>query len=146
MEVRPLTEAAGRSIATWRYPDRYATYDVGEVVTAADGFWAVQHDSELIGYCCFGAEARVPGVEEEVGTLDVGYGMRPDLVGQRHGPAFAEAILAFGVDEFAPERLRLLILSWNERSRKVAARLGFAQDGVVESVEGDFLIMRRAAR
>ena len=34
-------------------------------------------------------------------------------VGQ--GPAFAQAILAFGVDRFVPERLRLLILHWNER-------------------------------
>ena len=146
MEVRPLTEADARSIATWRYPDRYATYDVGEIVTAEDGFWAVEHDTELIGYCCFGAEARVPGVEEEVGTLDVGYGLRPDLVGQGRGPAFAQAILAFGVDAFAPERLRLLILTWNERSRKVAERLGFAQDGSVESAEGVFLVMRRSAR
>jgi len=146
MEVRPLTDADAHAVATWRYPDRYATYDVGEVVTAADGFWAVEHDAELIGYCCFGAGARVPGVEEDVGTLDVGYGLRPDLVGQGHGPAFAEAILAFGVDAFAPERLRLLILTWNERSRKLAERLGFAQDGSVESVEGVFLVMRRSAR
>ena len=120
--------------------------DVGEVVSAEDGYWAVEHDMELIGYCCFGDEARVPGVEEEVGTLDVGYGLRPDLVGRGHGPAFARAILAFGVDRFAPERLRLLILNWNERSRKVAERLGFARDGSVESVEGVFLVMRRSAR
>lgn len=145
MEIRPLTDADGRSIATWRYPDRYSTYDVGEVVTAADGFWAVEHDTELIGYCCFGGEARVPGVDEEAGTLDVGYGLRPDMVGQGHGPAFVDAILQFGVDEFAPERLRLLILSWNERSRKVAERLGFTQVGDVESAEGRFLIMRKAA-
>jgi [ribosomal protein S18]-alanine N-acetyltransferase len=146
MDVRRLTDTDAQAIATWRYPDRYSTYDVGEVVTAADGFWAVEHDAELIGYCCFGAEARVPGVPDEAGTLDVGYGLRPDLMGQGLGPAFARAILEFGVDEFAPERLRLLILDWNERSRKVAERLGFAQDGSVASREGRFLVMRRAAR
>ncbi len=146
MEVRRLTDADARALATWRYADRYSTYDVGEIATAADGFWAVEHDTELVGYCCFGDEARVPGVEEEVGTLDVGYGLRPDLVGRGHGPAFAQAILAFGVDRFAPERLRLLILTWNERSRKVAERVGFAQDGSVESVEGVFLVMTRSAR
>ena len=74
-EVRRLTEADGRGIATWRYPDRYSTYDVGEVVTAADGYWAVVgEEEELVGYCCFGQEARVPGVDEEHGTLDIGYG------------------------------------------------------------------------
>jgi len=146
MDVRRLTDTDAQTIAAWRYPDRYSTYDVGEIVSAADGFWAVERDAELIGYCCFGAEARVPGVEEEAGTLDVGYGLRPDLVGQGQGPAFAQAIVDFGVDRFAPERLRLLILDWNERSRKVAERLGFARDGSVESLEGRFLVMRRAAR
>jgi hypothetical protein len=34
--------------------------------------------------------------------MDVGYGLRPDLVGQGRGPAFVRAVLEFGVDEFAP--------------------------------------------
>ena len=39
------------------------------------------HEGELVGYGCFGAPARVPEVDEEAGALDVGYGMRPDLMG-----------------------------------------------------------------
>ncbi|HTG47701.1 MAG TPA: GNAT family N-acetyltransferase [Actinomycetota bacterium] len=144
MQVRPLTEADARSIATWRYPGRYATYDVGVVLDPADGFCAVQDEGRLVGYGCFGAEARVPGVGEESGTLDIGYGMRPDLMGRGLGPAFAGAIVAFGVATFGPDRLRLLILEWNERSRKVAERLGFERDGSVLSDEGRFLVMRRA--
>ena len=69
--------------------------------------------------------------------------MRPDLVGRGLGRAFVTAILDFAVEEFSPQRLRLLILSWNERSRKVAEALGFDIDGTIRSVEGNFLVMLR---
>src|SRR5438128_2701995 len=62
MQVRMLTEADGRAIASWRYPGRDATYDVGEIVTSDQGHWAVVRHDQLVGYCCFGLEARVPGV------------------------------------------------------------------------------------
>jgi hypothetical protein len=34
---------------------------------------------EVVGFCCFGPEARVKGQREEEGTLDIGGGVRPDL-------------------------------------------------------------------
>jgi [ribosomal protein S18]-alanine N-acetyltransferase len=143
MEVRPLSEADAEAIGAWRYPGRYSTYNEREIVTSQRGYWAVVHRDELVGSCCFGPEARVPGIDEEEGTLDVGYGMRPDLVGRGLGRAFVTAILDFGVGEFSPRRLRLLILDWNDRSRKVAEAVGFQNHGTVRSVEGDFLVMLR---
>ena len=145
MQVRMLTEADGRAIASWRYPGRDATYDVGEIVTSDQGHWAVVRHDQLVGYCCFGLEARVPGVDEQAGTLDVGYGLRPDLVGQGLGPSFVSEILRFGIDQFAPTRLRLLILTWNERSRKVAEKVGFRKEGIIASDEGEFFVMGRSA-
>ena len=71
MEIRPLTETDAAAIATWRYPGRYATYDVGEVVTHERGFWAIEHEADLVGYCCFGHEARVPGVVEELSLIHI---------------------------------------------------------------------------
>jgi RimJ/RimL family protein N-acetyltransferase len=112
-------------------------------VTPSQGFWTVVRKDELVGYCCFGIEARVPGVEEELDTLDVGYGMRPDLVGQGLGRSFVASILRFATDKFSPKRQRLLILEWNERSRKVADALGFQHRGDVPSQEGTFLVMVR---
>ena len=146
MEVRPLTEAQGRGIATWRYPNQYSTYNIGAVVTASDGYWAVvDKEDELVGYCCFGQEARVRGVDEEHGTLDIGYGMRPDCVGKGLGRVFVTAIVNFAIEKFAPQQLRLLILSWNQRSRKVAEALGFQKRGIVKGVDGAFLVMIRPA-
>jgi len=138
-----MTAARAKAISTWRYPDRYSTYDVHEAPSSDTGYWAVLDEGELVGYCCFGAEARVPGVEEEDGTLDVGYGMRPDLVGIGRGRSFVSAILAFGVKRFSPTQLRLLILDWNQRSRKVAEAHGFRRSGTVPGREGEFLVMTR---
>jgi ribosomal-protein-alanine N-acetyltransferase len=76
VEIRSLTAAHGEAIATWRYSGQYSTYDIDEIVTPADGYWAVVDRGELVGYCCFGLQARVPEVDEEEGTLDVGYGRR----------------------------------------------------------------------
>jgi RimJ/RimL family protein N-acetyltransferase len=143
MEIRMLTEADSEAIATWRYPGRYATYDPDEPVTPEGGSWAVEHEGELVGYCSFGHAARVPGIEEEEGTLDVGYGMRPDLMGRGLGREFVGAILDHATGEFSPGRFRLLILDWNERSQRVAAVLGFRKEDVVRSIEGDFLVMTR---
>lgn len=39
--------------------------------------------------------------------------------------------------------MRLLILGWNDRSRKVAEALGFQHRGDVPSKEGTFLLMVR---
>ncbi len=143
MEVRALTPEDAADIAAWRYPGRESTYDVVEVVTPEDGFWAVEHEGELVGYCCFGHEARVPGVQEQEGTLDVGYGMRPERVGHGLGRTFVGAILAFAVGRFDPERLRLLILDWNERSRRVAEALGFRVHSTVANEQGVFLMTVR---
>jgi [ribosomal protein S18]-alanine N-acetyltransferase len=145
MEVRALTETDADKIATWRYPGRYGTYDVGEVVTPERGFWAIEREAGLVGYCCFGQEARVPGVIEEEGILDVGYGLRPDLMGQGLGREFVRVILDFAIRRFSPRRLRLLILAWNDRSRKVAEALGFERERILRSAEGDFVVMTREA-
>ena len=145
MEVRPLARADAEAIAGWRYAGADAVYDIDVLVTAEEGYWAVDREGGLIGYCCFGLEARVHGVDEQEGTLDVGYGLRPDLMGRGLGRAFVRAILDFGIDRFEPERLRLLILDWNERSRKVAESLGFTSEPSVRNDIGTFLVMSRSA-
>lgn len=115
------------------------------MIDANAGYWAVVRGEELIGYCCFGGEGRVEGIAEEPGTLDVGYGMRPDLMGQGLGRSFVGCIVAFGLNRFLPDRVRLLILDWNVRSYRVAERLGFERGGTVRNGAGTFLVMVRDA-
>jgi len=74
--VRPLTSDDARAIAAWRYSGRYSTYRRRDPdLRASVGGHA---RSEARRYCCVGEGARVPGIDEEEGTLDMGYGMRPD--------------------------------------------------------------------
>ena len=146
MEIRALTSTDAAAIASWRYPGRYSTYDVDEPSTLANGHWVVTQAEELIGYCCFGAPARVGGAEGEPGTLDVGYGLAPDRMGRGLGHRFVGAVLEFAFGRYDPERLRVYVLDWNDRSEKVAASHGFAVESVLPSDEGPFLVMVRQAR
>jgi ribosomal-protein-alanine N-acetyltransferase len=145
MEIRALTSSDAEAIASWRYPGPYSTYDFDEPPGLSGDTHAVTEAAELIGYCCFGAPARVGGAEEQPGTLDVGYGLAPDRMGRGLGRRFVGEILEFACERYDPECLRLYILEWNERSRKVAASHGFALDTVLASDEGPFLVMVRHA-
>jgi ribosomal-protein-alanine N-acetyltransferase len=137
--VRPLRPADEAAILAWRYEGAYATYDVDDPADLEHGHFAVEDGGELVGFCCFGGGARVDGVAEEDGVLDVGYGMRPDLMGQGRGAAFVAVILAFGVERFEPQRLRMSILRWNARSRRAAERQGFA----LVRAAGEFDVLER---
>lgn len=143
MEVRALRLGEADEIASWRYPGRLSTYEFDHVDELERDHWAVVDSGQLVGYCCFGAPARVPGATEQSGTLDVGYGMRPERMGRGAGLDFVAAVLAFARGRFDPERFRLHVLDWNARSRRVAERLGFRTASVLRSDEGAFLVMVR---
>lgn len=131
--IVPFTEAHAEDVAGWRYPGPWRLYDSRPedgLLEASDGYLAVvgHPGGELVGFLCLGEEARVPGLAEEPGVLDVGVGMRPDLVGQGHGARFGEAVLGH-LGTRHPGRLRAVVQSWNERSLRLARRLGFAETG-----------------
>jgi len=129
VQARELTADEAERPLGWRYEGRYATYDAAGPLGKGRGFFAVEDDGDFVGYGCVGLEARVPGVEEEDGTVDVGYGMRPDLVGQGRGRQFVGAVLAHVVAQHPGARLRVSILDWNGRSRSVAEAHGFRVTG-----------------
>jgi RimJ/RimL family protein N-acetyltransferase len=69
--------------------------------------------------------------------------MRPDLTGQGRGREFVGAILDHVVAGHPEAQLRMSILRWNERSRRVAEAHGFRIVG--EAGELDVLV-REAPR
>jgi [ribosomal protein S18]-alanine N-acetyltransferase len=144
VRARELSVEEAEQPLGWRYPEPYATYNAEGPLGSDLGFFAVEDEAgELVGFGCVGAEARVPGVEEVAGTADVGYGMRPELVGQGLGREFVGAVLAHVAQEHPGERLRMSILRWNTRSRRVAEAHGFSVVG--EAGEFDVLV-REAVR
>ena len=143
MEVRAITPADAETIASWRYPGEYATYDLSGPAELSDDPWAVDDAGELVGYCCFGAPARVLSADPREGTLDVGYGLAPELMGQGRGGAFVGAVLRFATASFDPELFRLYVLEWNERSLRVAEAAGFRRESVLENDQGRFRVLSR---
>jgi len=103
----------------------------GEHLAAFEG-------GELIGYVCFGEPARVPGMGHEDGLVDVGWGLRPDLMGRGLGPRLIAAALAVhpGV------RHRIAVLAWNARALRAPAKCGFVETGTL----GDFVLLERPGR
>jgi ribosomal-protein-alanine N-acetyltransferase len=146
MKVTPLTGGDAARIASWRYPGSYSTYDIIDPSSLAQDHFAVSDGDELVGCCCFGAPARVGDAEAEAGTLDVGYGLAPDRMGQGLGSRFVAAILEFAREHYAPERFRMYILEWNTRSRTVASRLGFAECAAMTTATDVFVVVVRDAR
>jgi RimJ/RimL family protein N-acetyltransferase len=144
VQARQLTVDEAERPLGWRYPEPYANYDTEGPLGRGLGYFAVEdEDGALVGYGCVGAEARVPGVDEEPGTLDVGYGMRPELVGRGLGREFVGVVLARAAEGGEAARMRMSILRWNERSRRVAEAHGFRVVG--EAGEFDVLV-REATR
>ncbi|MDQ1616956.1 MAG: [ribosomal protein S18]-alanine N-acetyltransferase [Actinomycetota bacterium] len=130
--VRPMSAEDGESIALWRYPGPWAVYDGTEPVHADEGFFAVVDDEDggLVGFACLGLEARVPGLGEVAGVLDVGVGMRPDLTGQGRGREFAAAVLKHArgaAADASATRFRAVVQEWNRRSLRLLERLGFTE-------------------
>jgi ribosomal-protein-alanine N-acetyltransferase len=145
VRARELTVEEAERPLGWRYPEPYATYDAEGPLGRDRGFFAVDdEDGELVGFGCTGVEARVPGVEEEVGTVDVGYGMRPDRIGRGLGRDFVGAVVARAAEIDPSAGLRMSILRWNERSRRVAEAHGFRVVG--QAGEFDVLVREPTRR
>ncbi len=146
MRVRDLTPADLDDIAGWRYDDRWAVYDSDGPLDPELGYWAVVEGSSenerLVGFGCLGEDARVPGLPEADGVLDVGVGMRPDLVGQGRGPEFAATVLDFAHARGAT-RLRAVVQDWNIRSLRLVERLGFVRVGTHDVGEVTFVVAER---
>jgi len=136
VDIHPLSRQQAEESATWRYDPPYDLYDLQPehiplLVDPANRYCAVCDESgQLVGTCCFGAEARVAGgdyLEGEPAVLDVGVSMHPGRVGRGLGTGFVASILEFAQETFAPETLRVTIAEFNRRSQRTFQRLGFAE-------------------
>ncbi len=133
--VRPVTREEVLDFATWRYEPPYDVYDIAE-----DGADAIDYfldpsvrchvlvdDDRLVGFCTYGADARVPGGDYSTPALDIGLGIRPSLTGRGRGRRFVGAVCAHAasLDEAGP--LRVTVAAWNDRARAVWSSAGFTE-------------------
>ena len=139
MSIRPLQRSDAEAAASWAYQGPWSLYDPrpGDALISAEAGYdaVVDDDGSLVGYVCVGQEARAPGLAEADGVLDVGVGMRPDLVGQGLGRAFGTVALEYLRERYGERPLRAVIQSWNERSLRLARNLGFRDAGTHRCVQ-----------
>lgn len=130
-----LDEGSALKITQWRYGGRYAIYDdsadqSSALLASEHRYFAAWHGDELIGYCCLGPDARVPGGDYQRGepeVVDVGGGLRPDLVGKHLGENLAPQVLQFALELLHPLVLRVTVLGSNARARALCRKLGFKE-------------------
>ena len=145
--VRDLTDADLDEIATWRYEGPWSVYDSDGRLDRDLGYWGVVDAADrLAGFGCLGEDARVPGLPSVADVVDVGVGMRPDLVGRGTGAAFATAFLDFAATRTSAARFRVVVKDWNARSRRLVQGLGFAPTGTHPVGAETYLVLERSVR
>jgi RimJ/RimL family protein N-acetyltransferase len=134
--ISPITPEDARKISTWTYDPPYDLYslsaeDVAGFLRADFRYHRVQDDKgDLVGYCCFGEDAHVPGGDYTRGepeVIDLGIGLRPDLTGRGKGKGFVAAVLSYAIQVFDPEVVRVTIAAFNQRSIRTFQGLGFTE-------------------
>ena len=141
--ARGVTRSDSEEIARWRYPAPYDLYDSApadaspELLAATAAYYAdpvheyfaVDDETGIFfGFGCFGVEAQFPGYDySKEDALDIGFGMRPDRVGNGRGQAFLSTILIHARAVHSPILLRATIAIFNERSTRTFLRAGFAK-------------------
>jgi [ribosomal protein S18]-alanine N-acetyltransferase len=132
LAIHPITEPWARAITAWRYPAPYDIYDhepddLHRLLLPTYRYHAVLDAGDLVGYCCFGDDACVPGGTYPPDALAVGAGMRPDLTGRGHGRRFLAAILDFGRATSAARTLSATVAAFNDRALALCLSLGFVE-------------------
>jgi len=132
-----MNETHARSILDWHYEPPYDVYDLkaDDVEGAVQFFLNPEYayhaifngEGELVAYCCFGADARVPGGDYDAEALDVGLGVRPDRTGRGQGDAYVGAVLDYARRTFSPSTFRVTIAEFNERALRVWEKAGFGR-------------------
>lgn len=132
--ITAMDRASALEVARWRYPPPYDLYNIdaeplalAHFLAAAPGYYCLREGGELAGFCCFGADARVPGGDYAAPAVDLGLGLRPDLTGRGLGRGYLDAIIGFAERELDPPALRLSVAAFNARAIRLYGRAGFRE-------------------
>ncbi len=126
--VRPLTDADRHAIATWRYDGDLSIYDPGAgaaQLRAPDHVALATEDGALLGYGTLGVEAQVPGGRYDAPAIDLGLGVRPDLVGAGRGAAFLRVLLDYAAAREPALTPRVTVAAANARATALVTGQGF---------------------
>jgi enoyl-CoA hydratase/carnithine racemase/GNAT superfamily N-acetyltransferase len=124
--VRQLTVEDGLDLASWSRPGAWHIEDAMQAPEPDEGYWAVVDSNDvLLGFCCVGAAARVPGAPRDDYVIDVAIGIRPQLAGRGWSGELGRAAVRYASDVALDRRLRTTVPEWNEVGRHAAQQAGF---------------------
>ncbi|MBV1862553.1 MAG: GNAT family N-acetyltransferase [Nannocystaceae bacterium] len=128
---RELTDADREAIAHWRYSGDLALYSPGSnahLLRTPDHVALRAPADPLIGYGTAGADARVPGgLYEGHQVVDVGLGLRPDLVGAGLGADALRTVIAWVRETTECSHVRATVAAENPRATALVLRAGFSE-------------------
>ncbi|BAZ11834.1 hypothetical protein NIES4071_36600 [Calothrix sp. NIES-4071] len=134
LSIQLLDEANARACAVWHYkaPLDFYNLNLNEIeqnvqyfLDPKNNFYGIFEEKEVIGFCSFGEDGQVNGGDYSVQGLDIGMGIRPDLIEQGRGTYYVEAVLNFASREFNPPMYRVTIAAFNQRALRVWSKIGF---------------------
>ena len=131
-EFEFMTQEQAEEIAfNWHYDAEYSFYDMKadkedlaeflDTQKRGDSYFVVTKDDDIIGFFSFNKIA--------INTIDIGLGMRPNLIGKRNGSGFLKAGLEFAKSKYSPKKITLSVATFNQRAIKVYRKLGFEDVG-----------------
>jgi len=154
VKFRQLSALEAEAIIRWQYSDQYSVYDISDaskessvdyMTDPGSRFFGAYEDEELVGFFSIGIDGQVPGGLYDGSALDIGAGMRPDLVGKQGGGRFLQSVLEFLETETGGGNFRATIASWNERALRAVSAVGFIpQTTFIRSDGKQFTIVVRA--
>ncbi|MEG4533661.1 GNAT family N-acetyltransferase [Microcoleus sp. D2_18a_D3] len=152
LTFRLLEKEQALAILDWRYTFPYDYYnfdantlqeDLCYLLDSRNAFYAILNlQEELEGYCSFGSDGQVPGGDYSEKALDIGIGIRPDLVGQGRGKYYAQAVAEYGAQHYGMQQLRVTIAGFNKRAQRVWEQLGFEQVEKFVKIGSDTIFLK----
>lgn len=124
----------------WHYEAEYSFYDMEadkedlveflDPQNRGDSNFVVTKDNDIIGFFSFNKVA--------INTIDIGLGMRPNLVGNGNGLEFLKAGIEFAESKYTPQKITLSVATFNKRAIKIYRKVGFKEvDTFVQDTNGD---------
>lgn len=152
--VLALTPHDAAVVSTWHYDGPWSVYDGSDaqLISPDLGYRAIaeRRTGRFLGFFCLGFDARVQGLGEEPGVLDLGVGLDPAIVGRGSGASIVRPVLEWIEDHCDAVELRAVVQAWNERSLRFCRRLGFEETGHHLAEQGgaavDYVVLRRPLR
>jgi len=151
LQIIDMTKEYASEISKWKYDGVYSIYNESEdgfdALTNGAHFACIDATQGLIGYFCFGRDARIKTIEESVyddSFIDIGLGLKPDLCGRSLGLIFLNEGLKYASVLYNTNKFRLTVAAFNKRAIKVYQRAGFCAEREVTHLQtgSKFIIMK----